>query len=415
MKYFETKELPDSISQASRIISWVRHLTLKDGVLYHIQVIHPPGRIAKVLLQLMVPTSLKAEVLELIHSAPLAGHPGISKTFEKARSHFYWMNMFDDIVKFVKSCENCQYTKDPPVRETRTTYLTRPQPTEPWTICSMDVMHLPLALGKKYVLIIVDLFTRWPEAFALSKITGEAICLCLKKIIYRFGLIQQLLCDNATYNVGKEVKQFCRSKQIQLSPVTEYHPQANGIAESKVHALKMLLKSLCTQYNNWEQYLEPALFAYRTTYHRTIRETPYFLNHGRDARTFMGQLNEIPFQPNPECYSQQLEEQMQRVFLQVKTNLEQRQQKLFKDSSTLLEVFKIGQLVLFYNPVLPVHEHPTFHRFWTGPYVIIQKINPFIYRIQKLSEDKSIRRAHYSRLKLWFDRSNLQQPPISQL
>ena len=99
--------------------------------------------------------------------------------------------------------------------------------------------------------------------------------------------MKQLLCDNATYFVGKEVQQFCDEKHIKLSPVTAYHPQANGIAESKVRALRLLLKTLCTQYNNWEQYLEAALFAYRTTFHPTIKETPFFLNYGREARIFV--------------------------------------------------------------------------------------------------------------------------------
>ena len=112
----------------------------------------------------------------------------------------------------------------------------------------MDAMHLPTALGKKYVLIIVDLFTRWPEAFALSKLTGVAICQCLRKVIYRHGLIKQLLCDNATYFVGEKTQRFCQQRFIRLSPVTAYHPQANGIAESKVRALKLLLKNLCTQH-----------------------------------------------------------------------------------------------------------------------------------------------------------------------
>ena len=92
------------------------------------------------------------------------------------------------------------------------------------------------------------------------------------------------------------------------------------------------------------------------------------------------------------------------VFLQIRQNLENQQQKLFKDSSTLSETFTEGQLVLFYNPVLPVDETPIFHRYWTGPFVVLQKINPVIYEIQQMDSKQEIRRAHVSRLKLWFDR-----------
>ena len=108
----------------------------------------------------------------------------------------------------------------------------------------MDVLHLPLAHGKRYVLIIVDLFTHWPEAFALTQVTSALICICLVKVISNQGFIQRLICDNASYNVSEEVKAFCKSINIILSPVSDYHPEANGIANSKVGALKTLLKTI---------------------------------------------------------------------------------------------------------------------------------------------------------------------------
>jgi hypothetical protein len=146
----------------------------------------------------------------------------------------------------------------------------------------MDVMHLPSSNRNKYILIVVDLFTRWPEAFALQNINGSALVTCMLKVMTRQGFIRQLLCDNASYNVGKEFSTFCDREGIKLSPVSEYHPEANGVAESKVKALKDLLRALATKYSDWSKYLDTALFAYRTSYHPIIKDTPFFLNHGRD-------------------------------------------------------------------------------------------------------------------------------------
>ena len=98
----------------------------------------------------------------------------------------------------------------------------------------------------------------------------------------RHVIITQL-CDNASYNVGKEFSKYCDREGIKLSPVSEYHPEANGVAESKVKALKDLLRALVSRNSkDWSKYLDIALFAYRTSYHPVIKDTPFFLNHGRD-------------------------------------------------------------------------------------------------------------------------------------
>ena len=73
--------------------------------------------------------------------------------------------------------------KDPPARKIRVPYLQRPQPSYPWEVASMDVMHMPSSNRHKYILIIVDLFTRWPEAFALQSVNGQALITCMMKVI----------------------------------------------------------------------------------------------------------------------------------------------------------------------------------------------------------------------------------------
>ena len=78
---------------------------------------------------------------------------------------------------------------------------------------------------------------------------------------------------------------------IQLTPVTAYHPQANGIAETKVKALKSLLRNLVkSNYFDWDQYIPLALFAFHTSYNNTIGMSPFLVNHGYEAN-LPGQLS----------------------------------------------------------------------------------------------------------------------------
>ena len=68
-----------------------------------------------------------------------------------------------------------------------------------------------------------------------------------------------------------------------------YHPEANEIVEAKVKALKLLLRSLVrTEFNQWDNFLPFALFAFNTSYNNQTGFTPYFINHGFEAN-FPGQ------------------------------------------------------------------------------------------------------------------------------
>src|SRR5438552_17547053 len=42
------------------------------------------------------------------HNSPLAGHPGIAKTFKLLSQNYSWPNMRQDIEEYVKGCIPCQ-------------------------------------------------------------------------------------------------------------------------------------------------------------------------------------------------------------------------------------------------------------------------------------------------------------------
>jgi len=51
-------------------------------------------------------------------------------------------------------------------------------------------------------------------------------------IICKHGCPSVLICDNASYYVGGDFPKLCKSLGIHMAPVSAYHPEANGIAES---------------------------------------------------------------------------------------------------------------------------------------------------------------------------------------
>ena len=81
--------------------------------------------------------------------------------------------------------------------------------------------------------------------------------------------LEVLICDNAAYYVHGEFPKQCKTRALgtRAAPVAAYHPEANGIAEAKVKALKLLLRSLVkSEHKQWDKFLPFAIFSFNTSF-----------------------------------------------------------------------------------------------------------------------------------------------------
>ena len=56
--------------------------------------------------KLVLPDSLKKEVLKQLHDSPAAGHLGSKKTTERVKARFYWSALRKDVESL---CAQCDY------------------------------------------------------------------------------------------------------------------------------------------------------------------------------------------------------------------------------------------------------------------------------------------------------------------
>lgn len=92
----------------------------------------------------------------------------------------------------------------------------------------MDFIELTPSEGKKYCLVLVDMFSKWVEAFPTSKQDASAVAKALlSEIIPRWGIPEKISSDNGTpfvnqalhqveERLGIDLRQHCAYSTTQL-------------------------------------------------------------------------------------------------------------------------------------------------------------------------------------------------------
>ena len=138
--------------------------------------------------QLVVPKGLRAKVLHLAHSIPWSGHLGQQKTLDRLVSRFYWPGVYQEVIAYCKSCPTCQLTARTN-RGTKAPLVSLPIIDVPFTRIAMDIVG-PLdksRAGHRYILVVCDYATRYPEAFPLRNIKSRQVANCLLQLFSRLG------------------------------------------------------------------------------------------------------------------------------------------------------------------------------------------------------------------------------------
>ena len=98
--------------------------------------------------------------------------------------------------------------------------------------------------GNKFLLVVMDYSTKWPEAFAFRNITTETVVHCLVKMTARKGVTEELLSDNGSNFMSKLMKQYCETTGIKQRKRSPYHPRTDSMVEQFNSTFKSLLRKL---------------------------------------------------------------------------------------------------------------------------------------------------------------------------
>ncbi|KAK7498343.1 hypothetical protein BaRGS_00010297 [Batillaria attramentaria] len=139
--------------------------------------------------------------------------------------------------------------------------------------------------GYRYVLTLVDMATRFPEAIPLRNIDTASVAEALLTIFSRVGFPDQIVSDNGTQFVSDLMKEIYKLLSIKSVHTSPYHAQSNGMVERFNGVLKTMLRKVVQKHpSNWERYIPALLFAYRELPNESTGFSPFELLFGRRPR-----------------------------------------------------------------------------------------------------------------------------------
>ncbi|XP_048843244.1 protein NYNRIN-like [Brienomyrus brachyistius] len=159
-------------------------------------------------------------------------------------------------------------------------------PQSPFDHLQMDFIELTPCRGYKYCLVIVDLFSRWVEAFPCRRPDALSVAKCLlKEVIPRWGIPSKITTDNGPAFIAEILAKLSHWMQIDLKHYCAYHPSSGGIVERANQTLKLkLVKISETTGLPWVDALPLALLFMRARTHRQTGLAPFEVLTGRPMR-----------------------------------------------------------------------------------------------------------------------------------
>lgn len=180
--------------------------------------------------------------MDLAHSNPFAGHLGSAKTKNRFLYHFYWPGFTQTIKDFCKSCEICQMMTPKgrhPKAFVKQTDLSRP--FQKIAVNIVGLLNTVSNKGNRYILTMVDLCTRWPEAIPIKYISLEAISEAFFHTFARIGFPKTILSDRGTQFISTATQEVSKMLGIKQVFTTPYNSPANGVCENFNGTLKKML------------------------------------------------------------------------------------------------------------------------------------------------------------------------------
>ncbi len=216
-------------------------------------------------------------------------HPGVTRLWDYINRHKLPFSL-DEVRRCISTCQTCLEWKPRFFRPDKSHII---KATRPFERISIDIVgpKCPSRTGNRYLLTVIDEYSRFPFAVPIKDISARSVINSLKSIFSFCGTPAFIHSDRGTQFMSNEFDIFCHTVGIAHSRTTPYNPKGNGQCErfngTIWKAVVCTLHSRNLSEDKWEDVLPDVLASIRTLICTATKETPHdrFFNFQRRTPT----------------------------------------------------------------------------------------------------------------------------------
>lgn len=209
-------------------------------------------------------------------------HRGIQETLLHLKRDYYFPYMKNKITQCINHCNICQtlkYDRNPP----------KPNFEKPETpIKPLDIVHMDVyCINKRNILTIIDKFSKFASAYSLESRNSISILKSLKHYLSLHGIPKKLVCDQGAEFSANILKDFFRSKNIDIHYTSFQQSTSNSPVERLHSTMTEAYRIIYQKYKDsrlpldHDEILFEVILTYNNSIHSATKLTPFELFYGR--------------------------------------------------------------------------------------------------------------------------------------